>query len=296
MRAGRPAGRPAQPSRCVAFAPVADVHEQLIAAYDRAAPTYDTAAFSHFAPFGKRLAELADLAPGERVLDAGCGAGAVLVPAAERVGPDGEAVGVDLAPRMVERARLALAQAGLAHARAEVMDAAALDSGEASFDVVLSGFGLPAMADADAAMREWLRVLTPAGRIGVSAWENLVDRRWLWEGELMQEFAHEVPQELLEAVGRMSQRFNEVGTLSYELEGAGFVDVLVERMNIERTYPSAEAWWEWIWSHGPRAFVEALPEPSLERFRAAAFERLAGAGRRGRSRQFVALLATARRP
>lgn len=275
---------------------MADVHDQLIGAYDRAAPTYDLAGISHFAPFGRRLAELAALAPGERVLDAGCGSGAVLVPAAEAVGPDGEVVGIDRAPGMVDRARAELAKTDLSNASAEVMDAAELRFGDASFDVVLSGFGLPAMADADAVLREWQRVLTPAGRIGVSAWEALVDNRWLWEGELMQEFAHEVPQELLDEVGRMSQRFNEAGTLSYELEGAGFVDVLVERMTIERTYPSARAWWDWILSHGPRAFVEALPPESRERFRAAAFERLGNIGRRGRGRQFVALLATARRP
>jgi ubiquinone/menaquinone biosynthesis C-methylase UbiE len=275
---------------------VADVYQQLIEAYDRAAPTYDVAAFSHWAPFGERLVQLANLAPGERVLDAGCGAGAVLLPAARAVGPGGEAVGIDAAPGMVERSRAALEEAGLTNGRAEVMDAAALDFADGSFDVVLSGFGLPAIEDADAALSEWMRVLAPARRIAVSAWENLVDRRWLWEGELMQEFAHEVPLELLEAVGRMSQRFNEIGTLSYELESAGFVDVLVERKNLERTYPSAQAWWDWILSHGPRAFVEALPEPSRERFRAAAFERLEGMGRRGRTRQFVGLLATARRP
>ncbi|HYM57282.1 MAG TPA: methyltransferase domain-containing protein [Solirubrobacteraceae bacterium] len=268
------------------------VPEQLIGAYDRAAPTYDVAGFSYFAPFGERLAELALLQPGERVLDAACGAGAVLAPAAQHVAPGGEVVGIDVAPRMVERARLAVAD--VAHARAEVMDATALRFADASFDAVLCGFGLSALVDPDAALAEWRRVLSPEGRLGVSAWENLEDRRWLWEGELLRELAHEVPAELLETVGRMSQRFNEADKLGAELEAAGFAGVSVHQMAIERTYESAEAWWEWIWSHGTRAFAEALPEPALERFRSAAFERLAGAGRRARSRQFVALLATAR--
>ena len=271
------------------------VDEQLLGAYDRAAPSYDIGGgITIFAPFGERLAKLAQLQPGERVLDVACGAGAALVPAAGLVGPGGEAVGIDLSPRMVERARLAIAQDGLPQARAEVMDAAALSFPDASFDAVLCGFGLSALADPDAALVQWRRALGPQGRIAVSAWEDLVDRRWRWESELTNQLAREAPPELLETVGRRSRRYDDEGKLRAELEAAGFTEVSIERMDVEQTYASPEAWWEWVWSHGFRAFVEALPEPARERFRAAAFAHLAGAGRRARSRRFVALLATAR--
>jgi ubiquinone/menaquinone biosynthesis C-methylase UbiE len=271
------------------------VDEHLLGAYDRAAPSYDVGGgITIFAPFGERLAELARLAPGERVLDAACGAGAALVPAAAHVGAGGEAVGIDLSPRMVQRARLAIAQAGFAHARVEVMDAAAPSFPDASFDVVLSGFGLSALADPDTALAQWRRLLGPQGRIGVSAWENLADRRWRWESELTNELAREVPAELLEVVGARSGRYENAEKLGAELEAAGFAEVSIESMDVEVTYASAEAWWEWVWSHGFRAFVEALPEPSRERFRAAAFAHLAGTGRRARSRHFIGLLATAR--
>jgi len=129
--------------------------------------------------------------------------------------------------------------------------------------------------------------------LGVSVWENVFDLRWAWENELLQELAADVPSELIETVDDMSRRFDEPEKLGAGLEAAGFSEVTVERVEVEFTYPSAEGWWEWAWSYGFRAFLEALPEDSRERLRAAGFERLGG-GRRSRSRVFVALLATAR--
>jgi hypothetical protein len=64
---------------------------------------------------------------------------------------------------------------------------------------------------------------------------------------------------------------------------------------VDLTFESAEAWWEWIWAGGFRAFVEALPEDARERYREGAFDRLVAAGRNGLTRRFVALLARARR-
>ena len=65
----------------------------------------------------RRVAQLVLLGPGGRVLDVGCGAGGALLPAARRVGPTGEAVGIDLAPGMVERARAAAERRGSSRSR-----------------------------------------------------------------------------------------------------------------------------------------------------------------------------------
>ena len=271
-----------------------DVHAHLAGAYERAAPTYERAGFAHHAPFAERLAQLVLLGPGGRVLDVGCGAGGALLPAARRVGPTGEAVGIDLAPGMVERTRAAAEEAGLEPVRAEVMDGAALSFEDERFDAVLAAFTLSAIPDAERALAEWRRVLRPTGMLGVAVWENLLDDRWLWEGELIGEFAPEVPAELLETVGAMTGRFARAAPLRSALESAGFRDVTVERMDAERTFASPEAWWEWSWSGGARAFLEALPEEAQARFRDAAFERLEGTGREGLTRRFVALLARGR--
>jgi len=273
---------------------VDDVHAHMAGAYDRAAPTYERTGVANHAPFAERLAQLVLLGPGGRVLDVGCGAGGALLPAAGRVGPTGEAIGIDLAPGMVERAREAAAEAGLEQIRVEVMDGAALDFEDERFDAVLCAFTLSAIPEADRALAEMRRVLRPTGTVGVAVWENLLDDRWRWEGDLIREFAPQVPPELLETAGAMTTRFVEIEPLRAGLEAAGFRDVNIGRMDIEFTFPSAEAWWEWSLSGGARAFYEAVPDAARDRLRDAGLERLRGAGPEGLLRHFVALLAHAR--
>jgi O-methyltransferase/aklanonic acid methyltransferase len=271
-----------------------DVLAHLTGAYERAAPTYERAGVAQHAPFSERLAQLVVLGPGGRVLDVGCGAGGALLPAARRVGPTGEAVGIDLSAGMVERTRAAAEDEGLEQVRAEVMDGAAPAFPDDHFDTVLAAFTLSAIPDAERALAEWRRVLRPTGTLGVAVWEDLLDDAWRWEGELNNEFAREVPPELLETVGRLSRRFSESGTLRAALEGAGFSDVKIERKHADVSFESADAWWAWAWSGGFRAFLEALPEDAQERYRAAGFAQLDGAGPARLTRRFVALLARAR--
>jgi O-methyltransferase/aklanonic acid methyltransferase len=271
-----------------------DVQAHLAGAVGRAAPTYERAAFSHHAPFGEWLAQLVLLGPGGRVLDVGCGAGGALLPAARRVGPTGEAVGIDLSEGMVARTREAAAQAGLDWVRAEVMDAASLDFEDERFDAVLSAFVLPTVDDAPGALAEMRRVLRPTGTIGVALWDNLVDDLWHWEGELMGELAPQAPPELLEAVRARSGRFPDAASLRAALEHAGFREVEITRRYVDRTYPDAQSWWEWFMSGGARAFAESLPEAAQQEFRERGIERLASSGPDARTRRFVALLARAR--
>jgi len=58
----------------------------------------DPGAPNYWEYFGTRLVELADLQPGEKVLDVGCGTGSSLFPAAEKAGPQGFAIGIDICP------------------------------------------------------------------------------------------------------------------------------------------------------------------------------------------------------
>ena len=269
-----------------------DVHAHLVGAYERAAPTYERAGVAHHAPFSTHLAQLVLLGPGGRVLDVGCGAGGALLPAARRVGPTGEAVGIDIAPGMVERTRAAAEEAGLEQVEVELMDGAALEGFEdGRFDAVLAAFTLAAIPDADAALAEWRRVLRPTGMLGVAVWTNLVDDAWAWESELNNEFAAEVPPQLLETAGRLFGRFGEAPQLREALERAGFRAVSVETKHADLRFESAAAWWEWTWAGGFRAFLEAMPEDAQERYRDAAYQRLAAGDL---TRRFVAMLVRAR--
>jgi SAM-dependent methyltransferase len=87
----------------------------LAGAFGRAAPTYDRVGPAFFAYFGRRLAEVAALRWGERVLDVATGLGAALFPTADAIGPSGSVVGVDLAEPMVQELTAEIRRRGLEH-------------------------------------------------------------------------------------------------------------------------------------------------------------------------------------
>ena len=111
----------------------------------------------------------ARLARGERVLDVACGTGVVVRLAAERVGSDGGAVGLDVNAEMLAVAR-SLADVGGARIEWWEGSALSLPFAEKSFDVVLCQLGLQFFPDRLLALTEMKRVLVPKGRLGLSVY------------------------------------------------------------------------------------------------------------------------------
>ncbi|MFD6973069.1 class I SAM-dependent methyltransferase [Streptomyces sp. NPDC059979] len=112
------------------------------------------------AAWRERLNSWAPDAPAD-VLDVGCGTGSLsrlLAEAGHRV------TGVDLAPRMVDRARAKLTAAGL-EARFLVGDAAAPPTGDERFDLLLSRHLMWTLPDPQAALREWIARIRPGGTL-----------------------------------------------------------------------------------------------------------------------------------
>jgi arsenite methyltransferase len=105
------------------------------------------------------------LAPGEIVVDIGCGAGMDLLLAARRVGPAGRAIGVDMTASMIDAARAAAREAGLGHVDVREGDTEALPVDDASVDVVISNGVLNLTSDKGRAFAEIARILRPGGRL-----------------------------------------------------------------------------------------------------------------------------------
>ncbi len=120
------------------------------------------ALFGQWAP---RLADAADVRPGDRFLDVGCGTGVVAREAALRVGPNGRVVGFD-----VNESMLAVAKRMRPEIEWRQGDAIQLPFEDESFDAVVSQFMLMFIADRVGVIKEMWRVVAPGGRLAAAVW------------------------------------------------------------------------------------------------------------------------------
>lgn len=125
---------------------------------------------SQLTPVSDVLFAAADLRPGERVLDVGCGAGPTTRRAAALVGPSGAVVGADIARAMIDAARAEPAPEGGAQIEWLQADVATWDPADRRFDAVISRFGVMFFDDPAAAFGNLRRATAPGGRLCVAVW------------------------------------------------------------------------------------------------------------------------------
>jgi len=135
---------------------------------------------AQIAHLGEHAMDRAGLAPGERVIDVGCGCGETTLALARRVAPAGQVLGVDLSAPMLARAAERARAAGLGDViRFENADAQTHRLPAGAFDVAYSRFGVMFFADPAAAFANLRTTLRPGGRLAFVCWQTLVQNRWL---------------------------------------------------------------------------------------------------------------------
>ena len=216
--------------------------------WDKAAAYYEQYWSRQLDPAQRRLLMLAELKPGERVLDVACGTGLVTFPAAEAVGPSGSVVATDLSDVMVARVGEEAGRRKLSHVTAQRMDAEALDCADASFDAALCALGLMYVPNPLQAVAEMRRVLRPGGRAVVAVWGSRDRCGW---AEIFPIVDRRVASEVC-------PMFFQLGTgdnLRHVLDHAGFAGIDVVRLPSPLHYESAEAACGAAFAGGPVALA-----------------------------------------
>ena len=217
--------------------PTNDVNDEAIRAWD--GPLYDR--FVRFretvtaglGAHGEEALRLHPLKAGQRVLDIGCGFGDTTQRLAGLVGADGEAVGVDAAPRFIEDAIREAAEARISNVRFLVADVQETPLGDAYFDAAFSRFGTMFFASPVAALRSVRRALVPGGRLVMVVWRRRLDNDWLYRAQTIVEGIVARPEEYDEPTcGPGPFSMADADTTSEVLIHAGFTDISLRRCDI----------------------------------------------------------------
>jgi len=149
----------------------ADEHARRAArTYGAAADHYSLPALGFWDRFGAATVARLPLAPGQRVLDLCCGAGASALPAAHAVGAGGQVLGVDLAAPLLDLARARAASERLANVEFRHGDATRTQLPDGSFDAVVCVFGVFFVRDMAAFTAEMWRLVRPGGVLAITTW------------------------------------------------------------------------------------------------------------------------------
>lgn len=222
--------------------------------YDAAAESFDDPALSFWDRFGRATIGRLALRPGESVLDACAGSGASALPAAERVGPSGRVVAVDLSDNLLALARAKAERLGIGNLETHHGDIEALDYPPGAFDAVVIVFGVFFLPDMAAGMASLWRLVAPGGRMAVTTWGP---RLWEPANSAFWEAVDHVRPDLTRAYHPWDALI-EPDAVDDLLAGAGAEERQVEAVAGSHSLRSPEDFWTIVRGSGYRATYDAM--------------------------------------
>ena len=201
--------------------------------WDKASAYYEVYWQNQLKPAQDILLEMADLQPGESVLDVACGTGLASFRALTKLGGSGRVLGTDISEKMVEMASSLAVQKRENRAQFERMDAEELGLENNSFDVALCALGLMYMPDPRKALEEMHRVLKPSGRAVAAVWGQRAQCGW-------SEIFEIVDQHVASEVCPMFFNLGNPDVLELNFKAAGFTAISVRRISTFLSYNDAK--------------------------------------------------------
>ncbi len=188
---------------------------------------------SGLAQFGEAALAAHPPAPGDRVLDLGCGWGETTRRLGELVGEAGSVLGVDLSPPFVAAARREAEEAGAANVSFRVEDAQEAELG-GPFDLAFSRMGIMFFADPVRGLANLRGALRPGGRLVAVCWRRKPDNEWVYRAQLVVEEhldpVHEEAEGAIPPPGPYSMA--DADLVAERLTLAGFEEVALERCDL----------------------------------------------------------------
>jgi ubiquinone/menaquinone biosynthesis C-methylase UbiE len=180
-------------------------------------------------PVSQILIDRARAKPGERILDVGCGCGATTIALAERVAPEGFALGIDISVPMLSRARqLAPKDLPIDFVLA---DATVYPFDPLSFDLLASRFGVMFFADPAVSFANLRRALRQAGRLAFACWREPRENPWMMTPlQAVYQHVPKLPQLGPEDPGPFA--FASEARVQRILGDAGFQQIAMEPCNL----------------------------------------------------------------
>jgi len=177
--------------------------------------------------FRELTVDLAQIKPGDRVLDVGCGTGDLTMAAKALTGPDGKVYGTDASPEMIEQAQRKVDQAGVdVTFQVDLIENITFPDNQ--FDIVLSSLMMHHLTDdlKREGLAEIYRVLKPGGRI------MIVDMESSSSGSVFQKFS----DLMIQLHGGHKAMQDNVKSLIPFVETAGFTDVETGKINRQLSF------------------------------------------------------------
>jgi SAM-dependent methyltransferase len=197
-----------------------------------AADSYDRFMGRYSVPLAPQLLDLAQVSAGQRVLDVGCGPGALTTELVGRLGPDNVSA-IDPSEPFVAAAKERHPGVDVRLATAEV-----LPFGDSEFDAVLAQLVVHFMSDPVAGIREMARVTREDGILAASVWDHAGGQGPL---SLFWDAAREDDPDVMDESTLAGAR---EGHLTELFEAAGLRDVEETAHSVDVEHPSFDEWWE----------------------------------------------------